>query len=180
MRYFGALWFRVPALNFRRPHSTYQKVVQGKCPLHLVLFNGAVCSNTLFSNPSVVTNSLSFSTDSTSKGPRPPRLVAHFWVPILGASCSNILLLGTVRPSQFNSFLQIAFLGARTSWKLRFFCFALRIAGPSKSQIRQICLPRAPLQLDRVSLSAPKDCSVMSEREREFEIYIYRERVREI
>ena len=46
-----------------------------------------------------MTNSLSFRANSTFKGPRPPRLVEHCWVPILGASCSNILLLGTVRPS---------------------------------------------------------------------------------
>ena len=31
---------------------------------------------------------------------RTPRLVEHFWVPILGASCSNKLFVGTVRPSQ--------------------------------------------------------------------------------
>ena len=30
---------------------------------------------------------------------RTPRLVEHFWVPILGASCSNKLFVGTVRPS---------------------------------------------------------------------------------
>ena len=38
-----------------RPHSTYQKVVQGKCPLHFVLFNGVFCSNALFSNTSALT-----------------------------------------------------------------------------------------------------------------------------
>ena len=31
---------------------------------------------------------------------RTPRLVEHFWVPILGAACSNKLFVGTVRPSQ--------------------------------------------------------------------------------
>ena len=31
---------------------------------------------------------------------RTPRLLEHFWVPILGASCSNKLFVGTVRPSQ--------------------------------------------------------------------------------
>ena len=31
---------------------------------------------------------------------RTPRLVEHFWVPNLGASCSNKLFVGTVRPSQ--------------------------------------------------------------------------------
>ena len=30
---------------------------------------------------------------------RTPRLLEHFWVPILGASCSNKLFVGTVRPS---------------------------------------------------------------------------------
>ena len=84
----------------RRPHSTNHKVVQGKRPLHFVLFNGAVCSNTLFSNTALVTNSLSVRANSTFKSSRPPRLVEHFWVPILGASCSSILLLGTVRPSR--------------------------------------------------------------------------------
>ena len=34
----------------RRPHSNYPKVLQGKCPLHFLNFNGVVCSNTLFSN----------------------------------------------------------------------------------------------------------------------------------
>ena len=74
-----------------------------KMPPYLLLFNAAVCSNTLFSNTSVVTNSLSFRAYSTFKGSQPRRLVEHFWVPILGASCSNILLLGTVRPSQLSS-----------------------------------------------------------------------------
>ena len=39
-------------LFMRRPHSTCQKVVQGKCPLHSLPLNGAVCSNTLFANTS--------------------------------------------------------------------------------------------------------------------------------
>ena len=30
---------------------------------------------------------------------RTPRLVEHFWVPTLGASCSNKLFVGTLRPS---------------------------------------------------------------------------------
>ena len=34
---------------------------------------------------------------------RTPRLVEHFWVPILGASCSNKLFVGTVRPSHFKA-----------------------------------------------------------------------------
>ena len=53
--------------QFRRPHSTYQKVVQGKCPLHFLHFNGVVCSNTLFSNTSALTNSLLFRANSTRK-----------------------------------------------------------------------------------------------------------------
>ena len=83
----------------RRPHSSYQKVVQGKCPLNFLHFNGAVCSNTLFSNTSALSNSLLFSANSTCKGSRTPRLVEHFWVPILGAACSNELFVGTLRPS---------------------------------------------------------------------------------
>ena len=39
--------FRVPGL--RRPHSTYQKVVQGKCPLHFLLFLMGSFARTLFS-----------------------------------------------------------------------------------------------------------------------------------
>ena len=61
----------------RRPHSTNQMVVQGKCPLDFVRFNGAVCSNTLFSKTSVLTSALSFRTDSTCRGSRTPLLVKH-------------------------------------------------------------------------------------------------------
>ena len=43
--------------SIRRPQSTYKKVVQGKRPLHSLRFNGVVCSNTLFSNTSALTNS---------------------------------------------------------------------------------------------------------------------------
>ena len=53
--------------SVRRPHSTYQKVVQGKCPLHCLRFNGVVCSNTLFSNTSAFTNSLSIRANSARK-----------------------------------------------------------------------------------------------------------------
>ena len=53
--------------EIRRPHSTYKKVVQGKCPLQFLQFNGVVCSNTLFSNTSALTNSLSFRANSTCK-----------------------------------------------------------------------------------------------------------------
>ena len=35
---------------------------------------------------------------------RTPRLLEHFWVPILGASCSNKLFVGTVRPSHLRFF----------------------------------------------------------------------------
>ena len=59
--------FRNLPRNFGRPHSTYQKVVQGKCPLHFLHFNGVVCSNTLFSNTSALTNSLLFMANSTCK-----------------------------------------------------------------------------------------------------------------
>ena len=53
----------------RKPHSAYQKAVQGKCPLHVLRFNGAICSNTLFSNTSALTNSLLFS--GRKKEPKP-------------------------------------------------------------------------------------------------------------
>ena len=48
---------------------------------------------------------------------RTPRLLEHFWVPILGASCSNKLFVGTVRPSQRQktknlNFLSLGGLGA--------------------------------------------------------------------
>ena len=39
---------------------------------------------------------------------RRPRLVEHFWVPILGASCSNKLFVGTVRPSHVVSKSRLA------------------------------------------------------------------------
>ena len=90
------VWMQV----FRRPHSTYQTVVQGKCSLNFLHLNGVICSNTLFSNTSALTDSLLFMVNSTCKGSRTPRLVEHFWVPILGASCSNKLFVGTLRPSQ--------------------------------------------------------------------------------
>ena len=51
----------------RRPRSTYKKVVQGKCPLHFINLNGAVCSNTLFSNTSALTSCLLFRGNSTCK-----------------------------------------------------------------------------------------------------------------
>ena len=53
-------------------------------------------------------NSQSFRANSTFKGSRLPRLVEHFWVLILGASCSNILLLGTVRPSHCSTLVKNA------------------------------------------------------------------------
>ena len=56
-----------PSATLRRPHSTYQNVIQGKCPLHFLHFNGVVCSNTLFSNTSALTNSLLFMANSTRK-----------------------------------------------------------------------------------------------------------------
>ena len=57
--------------------------------------------NTLFSNTSALTNSLLFWAKSTCKGSRTPRLVEHFWVPILGASCSNKVFVGTLRPPSY-------------------------------------------------------------------------------
>ena len=51
--------------HLRRPRSSYQRVVQGKCPLHFLNLNGVVCSNTLFSNTSALTSSLLFWGNST-------------------------------------------------------------------------------------------------------------------
>ena len=51
-----------PGESFRGPHSSYQRVVQGKCPLHFLNLNGVVCSNTSgfqFSGPLARTNFLS-------------------------------------------------------------------------------------------------------------------------
>ena len=83
-------------------HSTYQKVVQGQCPVHYFFIMGPFA---LFSNTSALTNSLLFMANSRCKGSRTPRLVEHFWVPILGASCSNKLFVGTLRlPHQRKQF----------------------------------------------------------------------------
>ena len=71
-------------LHVRRPHSTYQKVVQGKSPLHFLHFYGVVCLKALFSNTSALTNSLFFMANSACKGSRTPRLVEHFRVPNFG------------------------------------------------------------------------------------------------
>ena len=90
----------------RRPRSIYQKVVQGKYPLHFLPFNGAVCSNTLLSNTSALTLSRLFLANSTCRGSRTPRLVEHFWVPIWGASCLTKILVGTLRPSHIPSHKQ--------------------------------------------------------------------------
>ena len=68
----AVILIRIPS-RFRRSHSTYKKVVQGKCPLHFLHFNGAVCSNTLFSNTSALTSSPLFRANSTCKGSRTPR-----------------------------------------------------------------------------------------------------------
>ena len=87
------------------------KVVQGKCPLHFLHFNGAICSNTVFSNTSALPNSLLYRANSTCKSSRTPRWVQHFWVPILGASCSNKLFVGALRLSQ-----QGARLKSTRSW----------------------------------------------------------------
>ena len=101
-RCFQGIWGRVSGSKFfRRSHSAFQNVVQGKCPLHFLQFNGAICSNTLFSNTFALTSSLLFRADSTCKGSRTPRFVERFWVPILGVSCSNKLFVGTLRPSHF-------------------------------------------------------------------------------
>ena len=81
-------------------HSSYKRVVQGKCPLHFLNLNGVVCSNTLFSNASALTSSLLFREILHAKVLEHLGLVEHFLVPILVASCSNKLFVGTVRPSQ--------------------------------------------------------------------------------
>ena len=73
----------------RRPHSAKQKVVQGKCPLHFLHFNGVVCSNTLFSNTSVLTNSLSVIQGKFyMKDSRTPR----FCRTLLGSNFGGLLL----------------------------------------------------------------------------------------
>ena len=74
-----------------RPKSLRKKSFNS-CPYHFLHFNGVVGSNTLFSNASALTNSLLFRANSTCKSSRTRRLVEHFWVPILRASCSNKLL----------------------------------------------------------------------------------------
>ena len=82
------------------PHSSYQTVVQGKCPFHFVFFEwGRLLEHSFLEH---------FCLDQFSvilgkfymQDSRTPRLLEHFWVPILGASCSNKLFVGTVRPSQ--------------------------------------------------------------------------------
>ena len=80
--------------------------------LSFLHFSGAVCSNTLFSNTSALSNSLLLSANSTRKGSRTPRLVERFWVPIWGAACSNKRFVCTLRPSQipFESKLLLAVL----------------------------------------------------------------------
>ena len=75
-------------------HSTHQEVVQGKSFLNFLHFSGVVCLITPFSNTSALTSSLLFRANSPCKGSRTPRFVEHFWVPILGVSCSNKLFVG--------------------------------------------------------------------------------------
>ena len=53
-------------------------------PIHFVNFNGAVCSNDLFSNTSVLTDSQSFQGSSACQGSQTPCWAEHFCVPILG------------------------------------------------------------------------------------------------
>ena len=62
---FANRFARICETLVRRPRSSYQRVVQGKCPLHFLNLNGAVCSNTLFSNTSALTSSLLFRGNST-------------------------------------------------------------------------------------------------------------------
>ena len=88
---------RSPPFRNARFQEAVQYLPNGS--LNFLRFNGVVCSNTLFSNTSALTNSLLFMANSTRKGSRTPRLVEHFWAPILGASCSNKLFVGTLRPS---------------------------------------------------------------------------------
>ena len=71
---------------FRRPHSTYQKVVQGKCPLNFLRFNGAICSNTLFSNTSALTNALLFRANLHAK------VLEHLVWSLLGSNFGGRLL----------------------------------------------------------------------------------------
>ena len=78
----------------RRPHSTYQKVVQGKRPLQFLRFTGAVCSNTIFSNNSALASSLLpvFRANSSCKSSRTPRLVEHFWFQFWGPLARTTVL----------------------------------------------------------------------------------------
>ena len=53
---------------------------------------------------------------------RTPRLVEHFWVPILGASCSNKLFVGTLRPSHRGVCSDVAMEGCKGEklrWPIR-------------------------------------------------------------
>ena len=68
-----------------RPLSMFNKQ---KCPLHVINFNEAVCSNSFLEHVcldqfSVIQRSFEIQCSRT------PRLVKHFCVSILGASCSN-------------------------------------------------------------------------------------------
>ena len=84
-------------------------------PPSFLNLNGVVCSNTLFSNNSALTSSLLFRGNSTC------RILEHLiWsntsgFQFLGASCSNKLFVGTVRPSHT---LHLADKSAKTFCKI--------------------------------------------------------------
>ena len=90
-------------------------------------FSGVVCSNTLLSNTSVLTDSLLFRGNATCKGSRTPRLLKHFCVPILGplartnfwsAPCSLPMLAWAKRRACVKVSLASSFLSGLNSAKL--------------------------------------------------------------
>ena len=111
MKNFNLLWNREAAQYLPKGCSR-------KLPPSFVHFNGAVCSNTHFFLDL-------FRANSTCKGSRTPRLAEHFWVPILGASCSNKLFVGTLRPSQRGTIEKIKLAIRKGKIQLRMF-FSIR------------------------------------------------------
>ena len=108
----------------RRPHSTYQKVVQGKCPLHFFILMEPFARTLFFSNTSALTNSLLVCrTNSTCKIPE--HLVwlntSRFqsWGP-LAALCS-LPMKGTLWSTSFshqisNKKLRIMVFASECEW----------------------------------------------------------------
>ena len=101
-----------PNRTLRRPHSSYQRVVQGKCPLHFLNLNEHFFLEHFFLEHFCLDQFSVIQGKFYMQDSRTPRLVEHFWVPILGAACSNKLFVGTVRPSQ-NPFFANRVLGTK-------------------------------------------------------------------